>query len=223
MSRQKTLPRAPDILGKSQNWVQKVSSIRLSNIRVGQHITSLLGDKDRPSNESQLVSSFVKLSRFRSDAVVITGGVFGLRLWKTFFAPSTMDFSTELLFEFLDSPCIDGCFFNTSDSDAAFLLKSNEPQPHYVIRTVEIANTLHYNERKFSGEAQIISSSNSHLFVGLSHGVLRILDPVKLEPLVEIPSLPYQRVVFATSPRWVAIESKYIICRRHMFILQYFL
>lgn len=32
---------APDILGRSQNWIQKVSSIRLSNLRVGQHFTDV--------------------------------------------------------------------------------------------------------------------------------------------------------------------------------------
>lgn len=206
-SKQKSLPRAPDILGKSQNWVQKVSSIRLSNIRVGQHITSLLGDTDKAPHDNIFVSSFIKLSRFRGDSVVITGGTSGVRLWKTFFNTLTMDFVTQLLFEWLDSACIDGCFFGKYDSNGAFLLKSEELPLQYVIRTVEIGNNSHYNERKFSGDAQVISSSNSYLFIGLSHGVLRILDPIGLEPLMEIPSLPNQRVVFATSRRWVAIES----------------
>ena len=212
-SRHKHGPRAPDILGKSQNWVQKVSSLRVSNIRVGQHLTSLLGEKERLSgivNDSAFLCSFVKLSRFRCETFIIAGGISGLRLFKSYFSSSTVDFTTELIFEFLDMKCLDGCFFGRSDAAAGLLMKSfDDNDPHYFIRTVDINNPSHFNERKFSGQAQSLSSSNAYLFVGLAQGLLRVFDPVGLEPVAEIPSVPYASVIYATSPRWIAVESKY--------------
>ena len=128
---------APDILGRSQNWVQKVSSIRLSNIRVGQHftdvgqhLTNMLADKDttttntnnqnphKNSTKSDIFHpSFCKLLKLKHDggSLIFVGGKRGVRIWRTH-SLSHSECSTDLLYASseTDQACFDLCFSEES-------------------------------------------------------------------------------------------------------------
>jgi hypothetical protein len=138
-SKHHPLASAPDILARSQNWVQKVSSIRLSNMRVGQHFTdvghhlsNMLADKDPthsniPSKHMRSDTfhpSFCKLLKTRAGGflVFVGGNKSGVRIWLTSSCShSQTEFSTSLLH---DSPssdlaCLDLCFAEEKDDSTA--------------------------------------------------------------------------------------------------------
>mmetsp|Transcript_12967 Transcript_12967/g.19533 ORF Transcript_12967/g.19533 Transcript_12967/m.19533 type:complete len:889 (-) Transcript_12967:185-2851(-) len=203
---------APDIFGKSQHWMEKVSSIRLSNIRLGQHLTSFLGDNEKPNlSDKSFRTSFTRLLHFGSDVYVLVGGASGVRLWKSSVVSGTNnEFSTTLLREFVDMPCIDACFSHTQGDyiTTGLLMKGSSESPQHIIRTLSILSpTVMFNERDFYGEAQSISATRHYLLVSLPTGFLRIVHTDTLEPVAEIPSIPNSYVVSASSARWIAVQT----------------
>jgi hypothetical protein len=124
-SKSRTQPiTAPDVLGRSQNWVQKVSSIRMSNIRVGQHLTNLLGDKEttqqKHTSKDTFCPSFCKLLKLKHGraSLVFLGGESGVRIWlmALMTTHSQSEYSTDLLYDSSSSSdgdvasCVDLCF-----------------------------------------------------------------------------------------------------------------
>jgi hypothetical protein len=211
---------APDILSKSQNWMQKVSSLRLSNIRVGYQLTSLIGSENKKDNDHKdskiqdtFVPLFVKIVSYSDCYYIILGGVSGIRICQVHEATSTTtDVTVELIYEDISISCIDCCLYDPTHSQLSFaILLSGEKRDDttHVIRIVVLDNPPRtVFEHEFEGVAAKIASTNSFLLVAISPGSLRIFFGEKLQPITEIPSIYYTPVVFATAPRWIAVQSE---------------
>jgi hypothetical protein len=212
---------APDILNKSQNWIQKVSSLRLSNIRVGYQLTSFIGNENKKENDHKdmkpqniFVPLFVKIVSYSDCYYVVLGGISGIRICQILEATSTTtDVTVELIYEDVNISCIDCCLYDPTHSQLSFAILFSGPKSEettHVIRIVVLDNpprTLF--EHEFEGVAEKIASTNSFLLVAISPGSLRIFLGEKLHPITEIPSIYYTPVVFATAPRWIAVQSKF--------------
>ena len=240
---------APDILSRSQNWMQKVSSIRLSNIRVGQQITNLLADKD--SNEGSTKSSsvdffhpsFCKLMKTKSGgSLVFVGGKNGLRIWLCSSATKNlMECSTELLHDG-DGYCLDLCFSDQisesiplgEESVVVYLLQSLPGVGGHAIRVITLTgvfsaassqqplvNCNSSNDRQYEGSACAISCTKNFLLVSQSQtGSVILLHRHSLHKAGEIPSLgPNRPVVVASSSRWVGIQSKSLISLNNSYFI----
>lgn len=132
-NRPKFKSQAPDILDRPLNWVQKVSSLRLSNIRVGQHftdvgqhLTNMLADKDAvsdqsyknsPSNDTSFYPSFCKLLKTKyGGSLIFVGGMSGAHIWVTSFAlQKNSDYTTDFLYNWEERGCTDLCFSDQCD------------------------------------------------------------------------------------------------------------
>ena len=211
---------APDILNKSQNWIQKVSSLRLSNIRVGYQFTSFIGNEQKKENESKdirlqdtFIPVFVKIVTYADCYYVLLGGLYGIRICQILEATSTTtDVTVELIYEDTSVSCIDCCLYDPTHSQLSFaiLFSGSKDETTHVIRIVVFENSPRtLFEHEFEGVAQKIASTNSFLLVAISPGSLRIFLGNKLHPITEIPSIYHTPVVFATAPRWIAVQSKF--------------
>jgi hypothetical protein len=226
---------APDILGKSQNWVQKVSSIRLSNMRVGQHLTNLLGDKDSNAQSKNMLNdvfhpSFCKLLNIKhGGSVVFVGGKSGIRIWLTSSVSlSHTEYSTDLLYvsEKDERPCIDVCFSEQVDHSGVgcvvvYLLLSMDSGRHMIRPLVirgDFSSSSHLptvvplaslGDQHYDGTANGITCTKRYLMVSqTSTGSVHLLSRQTLRKVGTIPSLGPQRpVVIAASGRWIAIQT----------------
>lgn len=201
---------APDILGKSQNWIQKVSSLRLSNIRVGYQLTSLIGDKEMKINDL-FIPSFVKIVSYLNNYYILLGGISGLRICRIIEASNNSDISIELIYEDTNISCIDCCVYDPTNSQLTFAIlysgqQSNNTYTHF-IQTIFLDNGPQTRvKHEFEGVPEKISSTNSFLLVAVSPGYLRVFYGENIRPITEIPSVLYTPIVFAVAPRWIAVQ-----------------
>jgi hypothetical protein len=195
---------APDILAKSQGWMNMVSSLRVSNLRVGQHLTNILGEKDYNDTSEIFYPLFSKVFELRDGYVVVLGGVVGFRVWKLGTSGNS-DRTPTLLLETSDLRCIDAAHFS---SLFFLLLRREDRSPHHTIRSVPFCSTSRKEEREFESDAIKISCVNKFLIVALSSGSFNILTVDDLRHISTIPSYVDGPLVFTTSPRWIAIQSK---------------
>jgi hypothetical protein len=234
---------APDILTKPQNWRQKVSSLRLSNIRVGYQLASLISEKEMKSQDL-FIPSFVRVVSHQGSYYILLGGITGIKIYQIIESNDVI--TIELIYEDLNLSCIDCCIYNpchsslfshspsssSTSSSASFsfaLLFSNSKshETTHFIRTVIVDQHLSPSpsppssppslplpsrsgyEHQYEGIPEKIASTNSFLLVAVSPGALRIFYGEQLHPITEIPSVYHSPVIFATAPRWIAVQSEF--------------
>jgi hypothetical protein len=207
---------ADDILDRNQNWMETLSTFRLSNIRVGQNISSLIwGDKRKVLNSDKPISfpSFAKVFCHSYSTYFIISLGRNIQLWKS---PNTSenDATMELVFDYpLNGHCIDSCKINSptdSNLHIALLIKKMEYQSNYQhsVLTMDIKKEKIICEKEFFDDSKGVFATKHHIVVSLPHGVLRLLHPTTLQPIGEISSIPHRPVVFASSARWIAVQGK---------------
>lgn len=236
-SKKSTSISAPDILGRSQNWLQKVSSIRVSNRRLGQHLTSFLGDKDSGSQapkQKHLTNDvfsplFCKVFKPKRDGyLVFLGGQQGVRIWWTS-GHSKGEFTTDLLYDSTmeddELICVDVCFRQDSSHEAKlYLLSASSSQMNeykYAIRPLVVTDDAKNastqlpqvarlaDDHTFQGHAKHIHCTQHYLLVTLlNNGSVQIIDRHGWQLAGEVPSLgPRRPVVAASSSRWIAVQT----------------
>ena len=197
---------ANDVLGRQQSWMNKVASFRVSNVRIGQHITSLLKDQNEVTNttdDSTFKVAFAKVTKLRDYAYTTMGGPSGVRLWRTTSLSSAC--ITELIYED-HVPVIDAYLAPTSNAYQVYTLS-----PHQDGHVVKLLGIPHSEGREVicSDAAESLCASSGCLLVSLASGTLRILNRDTLEAVTQVVSVSGLSVVCAMSTRWLALQSEY--------------
>ena len=129
----------------------------------------------------------------------------------------------ELIYEDLNISTIDCCSYDPKKSNNSFaiLVTSSTNDENHSVRLLTMDNnTAQVNtEVEFEGIPEKISSTKTYLLIAIAPGKLRILYGEKLQPITEIPSIYHSPVIFAASPRWIAVQGN----NNYHFIFFFFL